>query len=312
MSDNCNPQYQFQNISDFRTVDYITEFERNLKLFLDYSFLKIGAWVNVDTSDDKCIDMYTMTRYIPPTPLSTAYKNKIFVSKRQNWVWESGIDFGGTYTIVPPSVYVDNVLASTGDYEIDYEGGRVIFDSAVSTTSEVTVDYSFREVQVYLFNDAFWWKQIENDVFSEGVEIEQNINRILGENRIQLPSIVIQTMPSIKTMPYALGSKARYFYHDVDFIIVARTNNMKNKLLSILSQQHDLFITLFNSDDITDFPLNCSGKSDNPILYNTLVDTYPWKCTKVTNIVSADIELPCKDIYMAKVRMTFEIFNPSK
>ncbi len=308
----CDPQYNLQFSDDFNKVDYITEFERNLKVFLDYSLFKMGAYENINADDDKCVDLATLTRYVPPTgtSLSITYKNKIFVGKRQDWVWENDPEVSGTN--VPPSVYINDSLEDSGNYEVDYPGGRVIFDSTVATSAAVTADYTFRIVQTHIVNQANWWKTIERDVYSEGYEFDTTIERILAEHRVQLPSIIIHTYPSIRSEPYCLGTKARWFYNDVDFIICARTSQMKNKLVSILSLQHNLFITLFNSDDISQFPINCSGALASSDNYPDLVDTYPWKCVEVSDVGVGNIDFGCRDLYFAKVRLTFKIFHPIK
>jgi hypothetical protein len=55
----------------------------------------------------------------------------------------------------------------TGDatyaHHYNYPLGRVVFDTAVSTTSAVKLEYSYRNVQTYIADQAPWWDEIQQE-----------------------------------------------------------------------------------------------------------------------------------------------------
>lgn len=296
----CCDNWNFKGITDFSSVDFATELQRNVKAWLDLGFLNIGAWQDVTTGTlDSCDqNYYTLT----PVSLPAGLGYKIWAAPRKDWVWEDVIYNSGEP--IEPSIYVNGTL-NTGDFTINYPLGQI--KSSTITGGTITASYSFRLVQTYIEGAGQWWFKIIDSMYNDDTTpSSDDIYSILRQYGVQPPAIVLETSSSYQEAAQ-LGSSAHWLYQDLVLNIIAENPHMRDKLVSILTLQNDKQFQLFNSDSGV-FPLNCNGG----LTGYDYSDLPTWKCTRITNVGSSSFESPCPNLYLGRVRLRFEIFNPSK
>lgn len=311
----------------FKGVNSISEdlllniLESNFKMFFDWSFLKIGAWFDATVPNSGTI--YGSTN--PPSQLllvnDPSYTlGQVWQGIRKEWVWESGISYSGNSPIDISGCYINNTFtpySSSGTYSIDYPEGRLIFNSAKSTSSKIHVNHSYRYVQVYRSADSPWFNKIQYpSLNNENSDIQQLSNgewSISGSHRIQLPAIVIEASPRSRSRPYELGNNNLWLEQDISFYVLAENKNDRNKILDILRLQQDLTINLYNTNELAqndDYPLIYNGdKKTNPLMYPDIVSTYLWrKCfIKAMNLYELDSITP--NLFQGLAKATLEVIS---
>jgi hypothetical protein len=312
-----NDAQKFRGVEHWSDTDYITELENNLYFFLNQAFLKIGAFQNISSGYSTAYGRLDELRLLPDNNFTSG---QIWQGIRKDWAWETGVMYTGTDdSEVSPTgtaIYVNGV-APTGNYAVNYREGLVFFEQAVSATNSVTATHSIRYVQIYLSQDAKWWKQIQlnslradeeswdNDQFNSG------IRSILTQNRVQLPAILIESTTKSRSTPYQLGSTASWVEHTVLFNVIAEDPQTRNKVMNALSRQEGRSFYLYDSDLVAaagDFPFNSSGdiadatKDYNYFITNHKDQVVRWKSSQVTNI-----DAPNSDLFFGVVSATFEL-----
>jgi hypothetical protein len=140
----------FLHVDSIGQKSRISSLEENLKSFLDWSFLNIGAYVNVSipTSGISGSNFHQLRPVTDPSN-----RIKVWESIRKDWVYESGVNNQSPTQI--SGIYLNGTFLSAPSgsgnytYSINYPLGRVTFNNAVSNNSNVQLNYSYRYVQVY-------------------------------------------------------------------------------------------------------------------------------------------------------------------
>ncbi len=273
---------KFKNVFNFGDNLLLTELENNLKIFYDWALLGVGAFFNVTVPTSGTFGGTFSALRLVDDPSYTA--GQVWETKRKDIVWETGIDYS-TQPIAITGVFVDSIGHPSGHntfgHHINYPLGRVIFGSAISTSSTVTLAYSHRWVQVYRVGDAPWWDEIQYRSFrpddSHATQTGSGDYAILSNHRVQLPAIVIESVPRRDFQPYELGNGSLIAQQDILFHVLAESRWERNQLVDLISYQDEKDIWLFNSNTVISdnrFPLDFRGQVvDNPIMYPHLVES---------------------------------------
>src|SRR5690606_15663885 len=131
------------NISDKSTSEIL---EDNLIEFLKWGFIDAGGFFNVVRNTSGVYHgEYDNLRCVSDPNYTDG---QVWTAFRRDWIWESGTSVGEPIQI--SGVYIDGVFHPTGDsgyeHHYDYPNGRVIFDTAISPTAVVELEYSYRWV----------------------------------------------------------------------------------------------------------------------------------------------------------------------
>ncbi len=201
---------EFKLISDFRNTQLINEVESNLKLWMDWCFLGIGSWGDIEIPTSGYYGNFHILRLVD----DGAYNDgQVWEGVRKEWVWETGVEFDDDGNNPEPvqitGISVDGTSYgpedSTYGWHINYPLGRVIFSGAIGTGSDVQADYSYRYVQTYKADDAPWFRELQFASFRPAdnsfSQVEGNWS-IGGNHRVQLPSIIIEGIPNGVTECY--------------------------------------------------------------------------------------------------------------
>lgn len=313
--DCCNTK--FARVKHFGNTNAARRLILNLKYYLEWSLLNIGAWIDM-VPGVSGIDTHTKLRL----ELSPGYDDgNVWAGLRKNWVYETGVQYtdvdGGSHTpITQPDVYVNSVVQPTGNYQIDYDAGRVIFStSAPASTSAVNAHYSAKNVQIYIGDDTDWFQELQTDGWDYSKHFTQNDDGNFysqSKNRIQLPSIVIASWGNARREPFELGDRCIKMCQDVIFHVLAQDQCMRDNLCDILVLEAEKCVHLFNVDsahadcDIMLYNYTESGNKSYP----HLVNKHPWAYTRGTDATAFDLDTPLCGLHTGFVRVNYcTVFN---
>ncbi len=301
----------------------MTNLEKNAKAFLDWGLLNsAGAWTDVRIPQS---GIHGGNFHILRPVNDPSYEDgQVWETVRSDWVWETGVNYStGLNPINISGVYVDNVYKTSGDstygHYYDYPLGRVIFDTPVSSGSVVSMEYSYRDVQVTTADASHVWKEIQygsarpddshwTDHNDRG-EWSRN-----GVQRQQLPAIVIEAVPRRVHRGWELGNGSLMVQQDLLFHVVSQDRWYRNQLIDLLCFQDDKQIYMFDSDEVTQSgvnPLDYRGmRRPEAVMYPTLVDKrgdgYRWREARFTNVTCSEATTNDPNLHIGTVRITVE------
>jgi len=316
----CNYNTEFKNINSISEDLLLNILESNLKSLLDWGFLQIGAWFDATIPSSGTIFTNTNPRCQLLLTEDPSYNlGQVWQGIRKDWVWESGACYSSGNPISISGIYINNtfVPTSSGTYTIDYPMGRVVFNSAVNKASTIKVNHSYRYVQTYRSTDAPWFNVLQYDTFNNAnPDIQQKSTgewSIAGNHRIQMPAIVIESVPRSRSRPYELGNDNLLLEQDVAFYIFAENKNDRNKLLDIIRLQQDLNFVLYNTNTLAQndqYPVDENGDiKDNALMYPEIVAQYPWRKCWLKNISLFELDSITPNLFRGMARGTVEIIS---
>jgi hypothetical protein len=314
-----NPDYvTLKGINNINESLLSIQLESNLKSFYDWGLLNIGAFFNVSgtTSGVYGGDFNKLRRVDDPI-----YSvGQVWESARKDWVWETGVQFTGSSPIEITGVSINGTGVSTSgtfSHYFNYQLGRVVFNSGIPTGVAVKVDHSYRWVQVCLANDSKWWKELQFQSFRpEDSHFVQQVSgswSIGSQHRVQLPAIVLETVPRGDSRGYQLGDGALHFNQDVVFHVVAETKWARDQLVDILALQSERTIKLYDVDKVSRsgvYGLDYRGMT-NPsgLTYPQLIEDYSWNDYKCffTHAIKSQVDNHSNELYEGTVRVTCRV-----
>lgn len=292
--------------------------------FFDYALLEKGNYFNVSLNEQAPDGQdYSRLRSVEEPRFTNGQAWEGF---RSNWVWQTGVAYSPSPTTFNNSgypgisgVYVDDTFYphnTAGDYahHVDYQNGRIVFDSAIPTGSKVQAEYSYKWINVGYACNLPWLRQIQqnsNQPDTNFIDGKDSDVQIPPEAKIQLPTIAIEVVPSRRFKGYQLGG-GQYVYTDVLFHCIAEDEITRNTLVDIVSLQNDKTIQLFNTNKIHEdgvYPLDyrgvpVSGAKEYPEI--VLSEDYNGGNLRLTNVQVQDMIAINSNIYGGIVRMTTE------
>lgn len=310
----------FIGVDSIGSTLIINELENNYKTFLEWGFLKIGSFtnVNIPTQNIASFDLHQLK----PIKDENQNNNTVWQSPRKDWIYESGIEYNGINPINVSGIYVNSIFYpsptgnSTLGYKINYPEGKVVFNKSVAPTSIVQAEYSYKNIQIYKMEEFPYWKQIQHGSLENKVGFslsDKGDFSISSEHRIQLPAIVIETISRSDSKPFQLGDTSQILHQDILLHILSDQPKDKNNIIDILRLQKDRILYLYNTDTLVQsgiYPLNYDGsKNINGQNYYNIVNnpSYRWIKCRISDINISDIYLSNIRLYGAVVRLTNEL-----
>jgi hypothetical protein len=318
MSESYTRLKGFYEIGESTLCDQL---KANLISFFNWGLLGIGGFSNVTRSSGAAYDDAASPAQLRLVDDPNYELGQIWEAGRQDWVWESGVDY--SYQPIQISgVYVDGAFhssSSSGTYEhkIDYVRGRVIFTSGIPSGSVVEVNHSERYATFYS-SDEPWFKEIAFNTYrvddAQYGQLSSGVWTVLGQNRIQLPAIVVQTVPRRQFIPKQLGG-GQYVRTDVIFHILAENTWDRDKLFDIISFQKEKTILSYDKNAMAEanrFPLDYDGAlASGAMIYPDLVKSsgdggFYWKKIYFKDMQAQDSK-DFPPLFRATIRGTFEV-----
>jgi hypothetical protein len=304
----------FHNVSSITNKDRISNLEDNIKSFLDWSFLHVGGFVNVNipTSGVAGGSFHNLKNSEDPV-----MKDRVWQSPRKDWVYESGIIYESGSPTLFSGIYLNNTFlpAPTGSgnysYNVNYPLGQIVFDKPVSSRSSVVAEYSYRYIQVYKSSDNFWWKEVQKETYNPSNFNKQDYS-ITSVHRVQLPAIIIELIPRTVQVPHELGNVNNILIQDLFLHIYAENSNQRNTIIDALLHQKDKTLLLYNSNRVIKenrYSLNKFGNINNSgYNYPNIVQNFQeyWCTIKDSNL--GELNSLSSSLYNGIVRWSIEIF----
>lgn len=305
----------FKGVTNFSQSLFTDNLLNNLCDFFDWGFLGIGAFANISRGTSGVYGGNPARLRCVDDPYFV--KGKIWEGYRNNWVWQSGVEYFQQPTQIS-GVYVNSSLLPNdgSNYYIDYPRGRIVFNTAISTNSLVETEYSYKYVGIHNA-DSYWFKQLQfNSLRVDDVQFlayGSGVWSILSANRVQLPAVVIEAIPNRSMQGMQLGG-GEYIYQGVRFNIFAETPFDRNNLMDIISFQYRKRMYLYDRNQIaasSQFPLTLQGSlSNNPLCYPDLLNLYQKRSAYFFSFTQNNIENTVPGLYNAEIEFTFEVDYP--
>lgn len=294
------------------------DIRQNLISFFDYGLLEKNAFINVEIPTTGYYG--GLEHKLRPVNDPRYTDGQVWEGFRSNWVWESGLGaLTSTNNSYPgvSGVYVTGVfypVSTTGVYahHINHPLGRVVFNSPISKTLDVSCEFSYKHVNVCQADGLNWFKRIQT--FSEHAESYNFINNsgdnaILANNRVQLPAIGIEVINSRRMTPFALGG-GQYVRTDFLCHCVADDGYARDHLLDIVSLQREKTFQSYDLDDIATadaFPLDYRGvPASGAKLYPELVSQYPGFNIRIAEVGFDSVYTLTPRVHVGTVKITTE------
>jgi len=312
------PHTKLANLSNAQDATISNILLDNFVSFYDWGLLDRGSFYNIRIPQSGIHggDRHKLRLVDDPN-----YNDgQVWEGYRQNWVWETGVDATSQQPIQISGVYVNNTFYATGNitnpYYIDYTNGRVVFDSGISTSSNVRLEYSHKWVQVVPAEGISWFRQIQRRSFrnEDGFQVQNSGGwAILGQSRVQLPAIAIEVIPAKSLEGYQLGG-GQWINNDIVFYTITENHWECANLMDIILYQNDRTIHLFNPTDAGMsgvLPLNYRNElTQNALprgLYPNLVDNFYYRKCWIYDSKAQDITQLSPELYIGSIRCTTQV-----
>lgn len=314
---------KFSGVSSIGQHLFLSQIENNLKSFLEWGLLNIGAYINVSIAQSNIHG--TNPALLKPTSDPNFDDGQVWQTMRKDWVWEDSVRFSGessTYSepILISGIYINNSFypADSPDpkYTIDYINSRVIFDNPISISSDIKMEYSYRWAQIYTYDHAKWWQQLQYRTDDNALhfnQISQGDFSLFSNNRIQLPSIIIESVPRGTSRPYRLGDKSLVMDQEILLHIISENRYDRNVLIDILRLQQDKVINMYDTNTVIKngvYPYNIDGSlNSNRLRYDELLSDTQYLNYKamIKDVFASDVESFSPFLSESSVRLSLEI-----
>jgi len=313
----------FRGVSNIRRDNFTENLLFSLIDWMKWSTLQIGGFQNVQYLNASGIYGGDFSRLrLVSDPNYT--DGQVWEGFQSDWVWETGI----YYDVQPQfcsGVFVDGTFYPTatevGDYahSINFPMGRVVFDTAISTTSTVNANFSHRTVS-YVRASEPWFRELlydsyridRSDFLSEG---SGQWDQLMSTKR-HLPVVGVE-VGGRRFEPYEIGGSFSYVFQDITMYVLSENEDERNQIVDILSQQHDKTIWIYNRGLLKDqnkYPpdLDIYGSPvANPLQFPELVAPTGDGGYQYRKVVLGDVRVQVMDqihdqLYRGLLRTTFE------
>ena len=318
---NCNIDAKFYGVDSLYQNMYLGVVEENLKSFLDYGFLNIGGFVNVNIPTSGLYN--TVFHKLKPTVDPGYPSNTVWQTPKKEWIWESGITYNNispnniTGIIINGSGYPTPTGNSTYGYSLDYANGRVHFNKPLPVNANVELAYSYRWCQVTKSSNNQNWKILQTLAYQPDAQINQassGVYAIEANHRIQMPSIVIEPIARNVTNPYELGSLVSSRQQDILCHIFTENINDRNTIMDILRMQREKPVVLYDIKKIVSsglYGLNANGsKNPNGLNYGQILQNNDllWNTMYIRDVNFINMEQnTTSNLFWCITRLTVEV-----
>lgn len=294
----------FRSVTSFSSPSLEKSITVNFKDWLDYNFLRIGAYGTISIPQSSYYS-YDFSR-LRPVQYGTGVSGNVWETPFSNLVYESG------YGTQISGIYVNSSFSSLNSgYYVDYPKGRVVFNSSIPTTSVVQMNYSYKYVTVRECEEPYFHHlQMEALTYDQTDLNPSGFFNLLAENRIRMPVIFISDYRTRDTKPVELGNDNTYLFEDFLFYIYAELKEDRDKLTEILLKQKEKTIFMYNLETVGQsgvYPLGASGQlNSSGIPYSGLINNYFWKRCRLSRCEKNPIRYEQK-LFRGIIQVTVEV-----
>ena len=312
------PHTQLANLSNAQDVTLSNILLDNLIAFYDWGFLDRGSFYNIKIPQS---GIYGGDRHKLRLVDDPNYNDgQVWEGYRKNWVWESGINATTTQPTSISGVFVDGTFYATGNlskpFYVDYPNGRVVFDSAQTTTSSIQLEYSHKWVEVIPAQGVPWFRQLQQGSFrnEEGFQVAGSGGWAqLGQTRVQLPAIAIEVVPARSMEGYQLGG-GQWVNNEAIFYIMTENHWECANLMDSILYQNERTIHLFDTTKVAlsgAFPYNYRNElNENALpsgMYPNLIDNFHYRKCWISNSKGTEITQLSPELYIGTTSCSTQV-----
>jgi hypothetical protein len=290
----------------------------NFVYFYDWGFLDRGSFFNIKIPHS---GIYGGNRHkLRPVDDPNYSDGKVWEAYRKNWVWESGISATTQQPISISGLFINNTFYATGNvskpYYIDYTNGKIIFNTAISTTSNVQLEYSHKWVEVVPAQGIPFFREIQLGSFrnDDGFQVSNSGGWAqLGETRVQLPTIAVEVLTPQSLQGYQLGG-GQWVNNDIVFYVLTENHWECMNIMDSILYQNDRTIHLFNPTSIAisgTFPFNYRNELNaNAVpsgMYPNLIDNFFYRQCYIYDSKGSAITQLSPGLYMGTSRCRTQV-----
>lgn len=240
----------------------------NLIDFFDWGLIDNGGYFNITIPRSGA---YGGNFHQLRPVIDTRYTNgQVWEGFRKNWVWESGLTVGSPIRV--SGVNVNGAFKPSSGvaypHHVDYPLGRVVFNTAIPTSSVVTCEYSTKLVQVFNLNDIPGLRQVQYGSFKidDSTFFSTSGNWTLpSQNRVQMPAVGLSMNGPESYRPLQIGG-GQWKQNTVFAYIFSEDESTGLRLADYLSQQKEKGINLYDENRMNEenrIMLNYDGSIAN-------------------------------------------------
>lgn len=310
------PDYtELKGFSEFGEALHSTQISNNVVQFFNWGLLNKGGFYNISipTSGAWGGDFSRLRPVTDPR-----YTNgQLWESSKKSWVWESGLSYG-TQPIQVSGVWVNGnfqPLSGVGTYQhkANYELGQVLFDSAISVSSVVQCEFSYRAVPFVLVDTPWFLRMLKSSDridSNDYLSVSSGNFKTLAQHRLPLPAVGVEVIPNGTAVGKQIGG-GQIFEQSVLFHVVAETSYERNHITDVIRLQSEKKIRMFDINDAP-FPLNMDGSiASSAMTYPDLVrgvdqSGFYYKDLRFVDIDSIEVNEYNTELFSAVVRATVE------
>ena len=315
----AGPHTTLANINNAQDSTITNILVDNFIAFYDWGFLDKGSFYSVNIPESGIYGGNKHKLRLVDEPNYT--KGQVWEGYRQNWVWETGISATTEQPIQISGVFVDSTFYATGNvskpFYINHPDGRIVFDTAIASTSTVQLEYSHKWVQVVPAEGIPWFRQIQQGslrvddptftAFGSGNWAQ------LGQTRVQLPAIAVDVMPARSMEGYQLGG-GQWSNNDIVFYIMSENHWECANIMDAILYQNDRTIHLFNPTAVAIsgvFPFNYRSELNTNALpsglYPSMVDSFLYRRCWINASRGSDITQLSPELYIGTTRCSTQV-----
>lgn len=307
---------KFNHVFDIGQRDVVSSLEDNIKSFLDWSFLNIGGFVNVNLPTGNPLPPGNHQLSAVSGDPTVVYP-KTWAAPKKDWIYETGINYNNNMPISISGVNLNGTFlpgpsgSGAYGYNIDYPRGRITFTNNIAANSKVALAYSYRFIQTYKASDNAIWREIEENNYNLSTVVK-NPNYVF--NSIQLPSIFLQTIARSISVPRELGTTQNILRQDILLHVFTENSIHRNNIVDILLKQKDNSLNLYDINKLAKNNrqfLNYRGEANpNRLNYDqiSLDNHYLLARAYIIDAITSEFKSFSQQLHHAVVRWTVEIF----
>ena len=291
------------NVGGYAGYELTSIITTNLKWWLDWGFLNNGA--------------YGIHKYADPTSqLMLLHDNRyedgrVWSGYGREWVWESGVvpASGMEAPFRVSGVYIDGTFYpkdTTGmfSHKIDYQNGRIIFNSPQTSGADVRAEYCSRYILVENADNPNC-RQLMSWIDEDFTERQNPSSNTLKDLQVWLPAVFIDVGATRQRGLQLGGGQIKTI--SIILYVFADSINDRDLLKNWLDYQGRSAFYLADLNQI-DFPLNAYGEIvDGATNFVELAEDHPWKKIRLMDSSSSKVPALSNTLFRGKVIWSAEV-----
>lgn len=308
----------FKNTTNITNKNVIFYLEDSLKMFLDYAFLQIGGFINVNRPTTFIRNNDGLSRLNRTN--DPMFQNRAWESVKKDWVYETEIEFDHISPNAISGIYINNnfVPGPTGispnTYKINYPEGKIVFDKMLPDSTSIELDYSYRYVQVYKSEDCGWFRELQSSNLTRKDFEYKGDNFLTANHRVQMPCIISEMTPRTILIPYELGNITNIVNQDILLYVLSENASKRKEIVETLLMQKDNTFNILDTNKISKDNANDlfydGQKNPNRSNYGQFSENSDYIKNRaiVKNTTITEFNTITDSLYLGIVRWTIEIF----